>query len=364
MYIRLILLILIILSSISCITLPKEFVLDPEVTAVKRDIPDLDGYVTIKADLHLHTIFSDGKVTYKDRINEAYREGIDLIAITDHNHYRYAPTKTIINLLRDRLWESALEYAEEKNIILIKGIELTRASPPGHFCAIFLEDVTKFNHINIMGNMREAKAQNAFVFWNHLYNYDRYADGTYWWPIHAEMLEEGLLHGIELNGSSQDEAFTLCLEKNMTIIGTTDRHRAFPVFNDGEHRRMTLIFARDRTPEAIYEALMERRTAFYNNNRIHGEEIYLKELFEKAVNINIRRTSNTAIFSFKNNSDLIFNMSINNAGEDAQETFTIDPQSEIDFTVGLNDIKNGQIVFYINNFFTGPDKVMEYPVRL
>ena len=47
-------------------------------------ISDLKGYVTLKCDFHIHTVFSDGTVWPTVRVDEAYREGLDAIAITDH----------------------------------------------------------------------------------------------------------------------------------------------------------------------------------------------------------------------------------------------------------------------------------------
>ena len=40
-------------------------------------VPDLDGYTTLKCDFHMHTVFSDGLVWPTVRVDEAYREGLD-----------------------------------------------------------------------------------------------------------------------------------------------------------------------------------------------------------------------------------------------------------------------------------------------
>lgn len=37
-----------------------------------------------KADLHTHTMFSDGRVTPEWRVDEAWMDGLDVVAITDH----------------------------------------------------------------------------------------------------------------------------------------------------------------------------------------------------------------------------------------------------------------------------------------
>lgn len=51
-------------------------------------VPDLDGYTTLKCDFHMHTVFSDGLVWPTVRVDEAYREGLDAISLTEHIEYR------------------------------------------------------------------------------------------------------------------------------------------------------------------------------------------------------------------------------------------------------------------------------------
>ena len=47
-------------------------------------IPQVGGYNVYKADLHTHTIFSDGQVNNTFRVNEAWQEGLDIMAVTEH----------------------------------------------------------------------------------------------------------------------------------------------------------------------------------------------------------------------------------------------------------------------------------------
>ena len=47
-------------------------------------VPELPGYVTLKCDFHMHTVFSDGNVWPIYRVGEAWRDGLDVISITDH----------------------------------------------------------------------------------------------------------------------------------------------------------------------------------------------------------------------------------------------------------------------------------------
>ncbi|MBQ1213618.1 MAG: histidinol-phosphatase, partial [Tidjanibacter sp.] len=43
-------------------------------------IPQVNGYNVYKADLHTHTIYSDGSVTPHYRVQEAWLDGLDVMA--------------------------------------------------------------------------------------------------------------------------------------------------------------------------------------------------------------------------------------------------------------------------------------------
>ena len=60
------------------------------LTAQRRmlNMPDIPGYVTLKCDFHSHTVFSDGNVWPTQRVGEAWRDGLDALAITDHIEYQ------------------------------------------------------------------------------------------------------------------------------------------------------------------------------------------------------------------------------------------------------------------------------------
>ncbi|MGB1168372.1 MAG: PHP domain-containing protein, partial [Flavobacteriaceae bacterium] len=47
-----------------------------------------EGQYWLSTDLHIHTVFSDGAVWPSIRVEEARREGLDLIAMTEHLEYQ------------------------------------------------------------------------------------------------------------------------------------------------------------------------------------------------------------------------------------------------------------------------------------
>ena len=347
----------------------------------KTVIPDLKGYVTLKCDFHMHTMFSDGTVWPTVRIDEAYREGIDAIAITDHleNRRYLRDFERVSNLpIKDISYNISYELAEplakERNIILIRGSEITRAMPPGHSNAIFLTNSNELaNKPEYMDAFRAAKAQNAFIFWNHPGWLSQQPDTTLWWPEHTQLLEQGMMHGIEVvNGQYYPEVHRWCLEKKLTMLGNTDVHAPMPVFALGQHRTMTLVFAKERSEEAIHEALIDRRTAVYHGEYVIGEEKYLKELFETALEINVTKTDNIAQIALRNKSDLTFRLK--SMGHDPRLVYfrntdiapvIIAPQGAYTISVRLNEgITGGDVNFSVENFLVQPNKGMSYTIKV
>jgi hypothetical protein len=127
---------------------------------------------------------------------------------------------------------------------------------------------------------------------------------------------------------------------------------------------MTFVFAKERTEEAIREALFERRTAVYYKEDVIGEEVYLKELFENAVEIKVTKNDKSVIISFVNKSDLIFHLSPQ-LTDVTLDPYTIQPQSTRTITVSLNnDVKGGAVNFIVENFLVEPNKGMKYTIKI
>ncbi len=69
----------------------------------KIHFPDILDYKTLKCGFYMHKVFSDGKVWPMVRIDEAVREGLDVISITDHIEYQ--PHKQDIPTNHNRVFE-------------------------------------------------------------------------------------------------------------------------------------------------------------------------------------------------------------------------------------------------------------------
>ena len=252
-------------------------------------IPDVLGYVTVKCDFHTHTVFSDGKVWPSVRADEAWCEGLDAFAITDHIEYQ--PHKEDVRNDHNRSFEIGQIRAEALGLEIIRGGEITREMPPGHLNAIFLKDVSALDKEEWRDAVKAAVEQGAFVFWNHPGWKEQSPEGkSVWYAEHTELYEKGWLHGIEV--VNENEYYPLahrwCLEKKLTMLGNSDVHNPTNLdyeFHKGEHRSMTLVLAKDKSKEAIKKALLDRRTVVYWKNTLIGEEKYLRAIFNESIKI-------------------------------------------------------------------------------
>ena len=254
------------------------------------DFPDIPGYLCLSGDLHMHSVLSDGYVWPNIRVQEAIKDGLDVIALTDHLEYQ-PHASDIPHPDRNRGFEITSKAAEGSKLTVINGVEITRSMPPGHCNAIFIEDANKLNLEDVMEVFREAKNQNAFVFWNHPHWTAQQPDGIATLDeMHLELISEGLLHGIEIFNEStySDEALQIALDHNLTILGNSDIHGLIDWQFDvaeGGHRPTTLIFATDRSQEAIKEALFQRRTAVWFDNTLVGAAEFLTPLVQESLKV-------------------------------------------------------------------------------
>ena len=326
-------------------------------------IPDIMGFKTLKCDFHMHTVFSDGLVWPTVRVSEAYAQGLDAIAITDHIEYR--PHKNDMSgASLNRPYEIAEAVARSNDIILIRGSEITRSMPPGHSNALFLTDCNALDVPAYPDAFKAARAQNAFIFWNHPGWDAQQPDTTRWFKEHTEFYNAGLMQGIEVvNGPEYfPEAHRWCMEKKLTMLGNTDVHDPLTL-KEGEHRTMTLVFTSARTPEAIREALIERRTVVYLNDKLIGEEKYLKEIFHQSIEIvNTEKTDKYYRITVKNNSDIPFYLhkTLHNPDLVYFRDYTIDAHGRHTITVKLaNGATGGDVNFEITNLLAEPNKGLQ-----
>ena len=282
-------------------------------------LPQVKGYNIYKADLHTHTIYSDGSVTAPWRVREAWCDGLDIIAITDHieyrriernllkymgeyikEEYRNLPKGVNTNLQGvaadergilanlNTSYDEAIESNEQYGMLIIRGVEITRNE--GHYNAIFTTDNNKIYHPDIKQSIKNAVDQGAYVFQNHP-KHDK-STKTSMSPLAEELHKSGLVKGMEIgNGwAFWGRLVPYCIKNNVPMFSNSDGHatmaeRFQPHYNNGVYRNMTFILSKKCDEKSIKKAIEEGRTIAYHNNRLVGKEEYLAELFKASVSI-------------------------------------------------------------------------------
>ncbi|MEQ8220001.1 MAG: Sb-PDE family phosphodiesterase [Arenibacter sp.] len=249
--------------------------------------PNIEGYISLKTDLHMHSVFSDGNVWPTIRVQEALRENLDAISLTEHLEYQ--PHKEDIpHPDRNRAHQLAMEEAMEHDLLIVPGSEITRSAPVGHNNAVFITDANELLHDDAKDAFTSAKNQQAFVFWNHPAWYAQSPAGT---PIlsdfQKERIKKGELHGIEVINSVDysEESLALALENNLTIMGTSDIHGLidWDYTQKGNHRPITLVFAKEKSIDELKKALFAGRTVAVYNDLLVGKTEYLKPLLQASI---------------------------------------------------------------------------------
>lgn len=276
--------------------------------------PDVPNYKTLKCDFHIHTVFSDGNVWPTIRVEEALRDGLDAISMTDHLEYQ-PHAQDIPHPDRNRSFDIASAFAKNNDLLVVRGVEITRSMPPGHANAIFVEDANKIVVDDAIEAFREAGKQGAYVFWNHPNWTSQRPDGiATLTDMHKTLIKENLLHGIEVVNdlTYSDEALRIALENNLGIMGTSDIHGLVDwqfKIPEGGHRPITLVFAKEKTQESIKEALFAGRTVAWFNNILVGKEEYLLPLIQSSLKIgklSYQDKSQVASIDIENISDADF----------------------------------------------------------
>ena len=340
-------------------------------------IPDIPGYKTLKGDFHMHTVFSDGQVWPTVRVEEAYKEGLDVISITDHIENRKyfnilfsVPGSTERpNIIPDHnmSYEMAKELAETRDIVLIKGGEITRNMPPGHHNAIFLKDINPLATPEWKDAFREAQKQEAFIFWNHPGWKRQQPDTTLWWEEHTWLYENGMMQGIEVfnGGEYYPEAHQWAIDKNLTFIANTDVHGPICMHATGEKliRPMTLVFAKERSVEGVREALFDRRTLAFFDNKLAGNSKFLDAVFFGSISVEaVDAVDGGFQIIVRNSSDIPFELSKASGNHPELEFFgkmvlPADQQTIIKvYTNNPSKFKKIDLKLMVDNLLVAPGK--------
>lgn len=337
--------------------------------------PDISGYRSLSCDFHIHTVFSDGSVWPDIRVQEALRDSLDAISLTEHLEYQ--PHKEDIpNPDRNKSYQIASKIALPYELLVVRGAEITRSMPPGHNNAIFIQDANKLMISDSVAVFREAKAQGAFTFWNHPNWTAQRKDGiARLTDMHKMLIREKLLHGIEVVNEMtySDEALQIALDYDLTIMATSDIHGLVDwqfELEQGGHRPFTLVFAKERTEESIKEALFEKRTLAYYNHTLIGREQWMNQVLAASLQIKKAEyigTSTVLEVTLVNRSDMPLVLTNESAFTLHQHSglITVEPRAEVKIQVKTLEPKEQiALSFRVLNAVTAPGKYAVLPLKV
>ena len=352
-------------------------------------LPQVKGYNIYKGDFHVHTIYSDGEVTPRERVREAWYDGLDVIAITDHLELRsyekfmlkaHAPYNkdgkpyeyirggagnkkdhtTPIYCDLDATYAEAAQYVknEEIPVMVLRGTEIWRnPAVVGEYNAFFLKDITDIAKPDIIESLKAAKEQGAVIIHNHPGWRRKTMDKS---EIQEKIYAEKLVDGIEVvNGSTlYPKMVDRCVNENLTIFANTDLHRTSGQYypRGGEiFRTMTFILAKECTEKAIKDALLKHRTIGYSHNNLIGEEMWLNEFLNAAVDckvVAVNEKKGHRAFQLTNHCSVPFIL------RRGKTIYTLNPFHSLRVNFGKNK-ENGKYnepKFTVDNMWTVGDK--------
>lgn len=284
-------------------------------------LPQVKGYNIYKADLHVHTIYSDGDVTPRERVMEAWYDGLDIVAITDHLEKRsyekfmlkalapyskdgspfvYAhagagnPNDNDAPMLCDMnaTVNEAVNWAKQKSypIMVVRGSEIWRdPRTVGEYNALFLKDVNAICDKDLFESFRRVKEQGGIIIHNHPGWRRPTMEKS---EVQQRAYAEGWVDGVEVvnDYNLYPQMLRRCADEKLFVAANTDTHhptsQTWPR-GCGMFRTMTFILAKECSEKDIKEALLARRTIGYCGNNLVGEQQWLQEFFDEAVECKI-----------------------------------------------------------------------------
>lgn len=272
------------------------------------NIPDIPGYLTLKCDFHLHTVFADAQVSPAGRVQESWYEGMDVIAMTEHVGVH--KNKGIHLEDQNLPYELAAAEARKLGMMVIHGAEITRAKPFGHMNALFIKDGNVFsqdryyldkdgnvlydketgralnNEETLKADFAAAEAQGAFILWNHPGWPDKVST---MFPLHKQLIEEHRIHAVEI--CNHNEWYPKVLdwfdEYHLPMMANSDQHKPFAVEYGHTMRPMTLVFAKEYTEESLKEAMFAGRMLAFWDNTLAGDEQLMKDFVHSCLKIKV-----------------------------------------------------------------------------
>ena len=219
------------------------------------------------SDLHVHSTFSDGKLSIPDVVDFYGERGFDCIAITDHlsdtavigkaaRYLNMTLTEANFPLYMEIVRSEAERAWQKYRMVVIPGYELTKNSILNHRSAHILAlGVDRFlsADADVKDLARSVRSTGALAVAAHPVHTRKMEKQTYHlWDRREELAQE--FDAWEV--ASGPHLFPEVLASGLPMIATSDFHRPEQI-----NAYKTLIEA-ERHPEAILEAIRQQRVSF------------------------------------------------------------------------------------------------------
>lgn len=347
-----------------------------------------DGRKLLAVDLHTHSAFSDGHVWPTVRVWESDRDCLFAMAVTEHLEWQ-PHAEDIPHPDRNRSLAVAREAVERSrgdiSLLLIPGAEITRFYPPGHINAIFIDDANpllfdrgapgKPKLEESRKAIDAAKAQNAFLFWNHpAWTRDFPTGGLDIGDFHKKLIRDKKLHGIEVaNGQFySEEALAVALDYDLAILGTSDIHGLIDWDYDiagGGHRTTTLVLTREATLESLEAAIRDKQTLALYQGTLTGRDAQLLPALKALITLekgDYRRNSSVLEATLHNHAP--FDIALKNVGKNrfSNSRNIVQVPARGSLVVYVNDVPDKQALtleFEVLSAYNAPDRHPRLSVR-
>ncbi len=367
---------------------PSRLEMPPSMRRQELHFPAVGGWKILKAEFHVHTIYSDGQVTPEVRVLEAWRDGIDVLGISDHAEH----IDVALPQHKERSYGRAKDLAGRLGLQLILTSEIStiaqvkRPLRNSDFIVTLLSDEQALSRA-YPDAMAQASKQNAITIWAH--------PGAEWNEHSRSVLNAGTLHGIEIYNSHVSWSRSRGLESvrgawmwphamewaerhELAVFAGSDAHWPIDLMTRGEpggRRPMTLILSTGSDSNAIREAILERRTVAWFGEMLWGPRHSLEGLVRACVSV-VRLEPNAAVrpkfaVGVTNACPLPFNLLPRAESADLKfkaGEMDIPPQATLSLPLSTSDDnlpKSFRVELTFANVYTGPGNplVLTYDVN-
>jgi 3',5'-nucleoside bisphosphate phosphatase len=212
-------------------------------------------------DFHIHSTWSDGRLSINEIVEMYGKTGFDVIAITDHvldsgseqlsaeqgGWSGFIPRERF-GQYRKELWDAARSAWESWEMLVLPGIELTNNTSKYHILALDVKELISPD-LGVEEILDEIRGQGAVSVACHPYvrNHSGESPSEYLWANHERFAQ--LFDAWEV--ANRDDLFNVVGLKKFNYIANSD-------FHDEKHLRSWKTLLRcDKNPEAVKKAIRD-----------------------------------------------------------------------------------------------------------